>query len=1771
MDKLIEAMADLGIEKEEIWEEESGFVRRGGKIVPRTKNKVREGSRGSNNKMFKNALSALARQNQDIHKKHRLVSKDRDALKVKVASLKKSLNNMQLHARRENEAQGHGVGGGGTGNSSQHGRMSRNQLDRTAASSSSSSSGSTLGGSRSDGAQIKHAVSEGSRGLGGKATGGSEDRSSARRGTYWGYTNDPGNERLKKMISGKAAEMEMQMSGDTANAAAFVAGDVDPEAVEHMVMTALQFAEQKENTGEVVGELAKKLKDIMQAGLDIPTNLSIEAVLDYCMQRTCDIMNCDRASLYIVDVDKGFMWTKLGTMSPEIKIPIGKGIAGIVADSGRPCYIYDAYSDPRFNSKVDAATGYRTRNLMVIPVKDKDGVVRAVLQVINKLDDAGDTGAGVQFSDIDKIVLNLLGSQWGILVSYAFYNSRVLQSDSDVQSLLSMPRFLYGNMSTRGTIHDDIDMAKLIRRAEEQARRTFNAPYAKVFLAEEIEIVEDDDTAMRREFDRGQKDPNLRLMSLKEAWGMGAGQWETGETVRYYSPMGVRGGIAGQCGATQAMMFRTSPSNDLHYNGNVDLDTKGLAMYAAPIKSFMDESLVGVLQIALPVGFEPEEEMLRNNNATGDESGQPRDGGGSDFENGYSKTIMRFCGMAGMVLGCSQLINKARNHDITKNSEEMQTLFEMWQRKSDQDKAIAAGSVEIYEGNQGFGAPTASEAKEEAKAGDASTAAAAAAAAAAGGGGAAPPHVWGATDTVAEDSSAVRRTGSSAGMIVMERQLEGEMARAESEKARAEFHAEELAQERREHALLRENMVQPHEHEEAKLQVALKEAAVEQALLQVAELRQQLAEYAAGHDKVAGERDAWRMKAVRAQAEADSAARREGGVDVSVARIRSDAEVRIIELTTQLEMRSLAEEEAARKHDVLEARAVAAESHAASAMAVTASAVADAAETTAAAAAAADDHAEQLDAAAADKAAANPRKRESLARAHAHIADLQQQLEGRPGSSSSDRAPSPSAKKRIQRSPSRGGVTTTPPSSSSQAAVGATPLQPNASKKLTRGSGGAAAVEAKPQPAGPPPGHAAVADARAQPAQPPTTASKLTRGSGDAGSPPRDAAPQADVAAPSERSTAKKLTRGSGGVAAADGKPQPAGPPPGHTAAVDAASAVGGEHHVPVSTAQSPAAQHVGAEAKSDLPAAASAPATHQEAADIVAPLAPTALRPAAAQPILLRRESTIVDESVFNTTLRVVFDLIDTHKTNSLSRRELLDGVMHNQDVQNIVHSHVSLLELLRPKTVLQVFTDMDTDVDGHVSFDEFVSFAVYDFDNRRAVEKNELVRSMLRRVFDQIDLHGSDSVERGELMKVMRSSSTAKDILKAFHTLSVMMHPGRCADAFKALDPERNGQITFAHFANFCGHDAPRHIREQNADKARAAKEAKANEAAEAAEKNAFDTAEAGDADKGKDGDTAAAAAAAAVAEAAAKEEAEVLLVASQEETARAKARAQVLNLEKKKREAAEVAGSDIHLIKGRGRAPVKKKSSGGNLLKKKKSAPAVTAEAVATEATEEIAVVAMVETEATAAVATEAVAAETKEESATAATAETVVKDEVAAEAVAIEAKEEHAAEAVVAEEKEESAAAAMAVVESPPVAVLSETGNAGVANEESSAGTGLNINLQRVSTPSVVVPPTPPPIPKELETKFAEAASLHVSTSTDAEVAAQVAAQQYSVDNVDTGGGAEDYLPASEDHLEPLPVPWERHYDESGHLYYYHPLTGESAVSELTQKRNPAKHD
>jgi putative methionine-R-sulfoxide reductase with GAF domain len=98
------------------------------------------------------------------------------------------------------------------------------------------------------------------------------------------------------------------------------------------------------------------------------------------------LAGAERATIYLLDAPRGELRSKvaLGDGVSEIRVPLGVGIAGCVAGTGQWVNIDDAYADPRFNPEVDRQTGFKTRNLLTLPLKGPDGKVLGVLQVLNK-------------------------------------------------------------------------------------------------------------------------------------------------------------------------------------------------------------------------------------------------------------------------------------------------------------------------------------------------------------------------------------------------------------------------------------------------------------------------------------------------------------------------------------------------------------------------------------------------------------------------------------------------------------------------------------------------------------------------------------------------------------------------------------------------------------------------------------------------------------------------------------------------------------------------------------------------------------------------------------------------------------------------------------------------------------------------------------------------------------------------------------------------------------------------------------------------------------------------------------------------------------------------------------------------------------------------------------------------------------------------------------------------------------------------------------------
>ena len=97
----------------------------------------------------------------------------------------------------------------------------------------------------------------------------------------------------------------------------------------------------------------------------------------------CDILNCDRASIFLHNKISHTLWTAIATGVGRIEIADDKGIAGSVFTTGKNIIIDDPYTDKRFNPESDKRNNFRTKSILCVPIINEDGEKIGVCQAIN--------------------------------------------------------------------------------------------------------------------------------------------------------------------------------------------------------------------------------------------------------------------------------------------------------------------------------------------------------------------------------------------------------------------------------------------------------------------------------------------------------------------------------------------------------------------------------------------------------------------------------------------------------------------------------------------------------------------------------------------------------------------------------------------------------------------------------------------------------------------------------------------------------------------------------------------------------------------------------------------------------------------------------------------------------------------------------------------------------------------------------------------------------------------------------------------------------------------------------------------------------------------------------------------------------------------------------------------------------------------------------------------------------------------------------------------
>ncbi len=138
--------------------------------------------------------------------------------------------------------------------------------------------------------------------------------------------------------------------------------------------------------GSQAAKRADRLKQILSLAAELVTLVDMEGLLEKVAERATQLLECDRASIFLWDKEHRELVARpaLGIDGGSLRIPDNRGLVGDVLQTRQPSQIDDAYHDSRFNQKVDLQTGYRTRNLLCVPMLGANREPIGVFEVINK-------------------------------------------------------------------------------------------------------------------------------------------------------------------------------------------------------------------------------------------------------------------------------------------------------------------------------------------------------------------------------------------------------------------------------------------------------------------------------------------------------------------------------------------------------------------------------------------------------------------------------------------------------------------------------------------------------------------------------------------------------------------------------------------------------------------------------------------------------------------------------------------------------------------------------------------------------------------------------------------------------------------------------------------------------------------------------------------------------------------------------------------------------------------------------------------------------------------------------------------------------------------------------------------------------------------------------------------------------------------------------------------------------------------------------------------
>ncbi|MDP2793562.1 MAG: GAF domain-containing protein [Sulfurisoma sp.] len=215
-----------------------------------------------------------------------------------------------------------------------------------------------------------------------------------------------------------------------------------------------------------IGDLLRRTSALIEIANNVSGSLSLDLLFVKLIETISETLNAERSSLFLHDAETGELFSRVlqGDGIDEIRFRPDRGIAGDVFSSGQAALIPDAYADPRFNPDFDRRTGFRTRDVLCVPLRNKADAVVGVTMVLNKREGAFDVE--------DQ---RLLGSL-GVHIAAALENARLFEKVEQAQREEALL------LEVTNALVSELDLGRLLDKIVNTACTLLDADRGTLFL-----------------------------------------------------------------------------------------------------------------------------------------------------------------------------------------------------------------------------------------------------------------------------------------------------------------------------------------------------------------------------------------------------------------------------------------------------------------------------------------------------------------------------------------------------------------------------------------------------------------------------------------------------------------------------------------------------------------------------------------------------------------------------------------------------------------------------------------------------------------------------------------------------------------------------------------------------------------------------------------------------------------------------------------------------------------------------------------------------------------------------------------------------------------------------------------------------------------------------------------------------------------------------------------------------------------------------------------